>query len=441
MNYYTLFWADQEMMKAAGLDPDIPTICDEDWKFHVPASDYLVDRANGDAFNPGDNVKVFPKRSSLETYGHLLIDFLEWCSFRKTDWKNIEYKKDLCERYVVDMEKGKWSTLPGDTLKPRTINQRVDEATRFCQWAARKQLRPLFDVPTYKKRRKRGGITSRSHEIIEIESRAGKKRPDPIELKIPSDDQVETWLDSVKQEKGETLALMCELIIKTAIRREECAQWRNWTLPEEKHDWKITGHWVTVKLEYGTKGRNRTNERGDTVGPARYIDLPIELAYRIHDYREFKRDAIRMKYIKNGRTTMEQKARHKEREPRLFIGEYNGTPVNGKTIERGWTSASKRPYSGWSPHIARHYWTCKKLLNRFKEREAALAEGTLITAEWITGAAMMDIRIEIMPQLGHVDPSTTDAYLVWLKRMTLSAKHSDAYIAALEDLFLEDIYG
>ncbi len=125
---------------------------------------------------------------------------------------------------------------------------------RFLQWSAARSLRKPFEAITltYK-------VILPSHQHAgrrvqkEIKVRAGKVRPDPTTLRLPTASEIAHWLKVVKIEKGITKALMCDLIIQTAIRREEACQWRVDTMPLSRADWNINGDTVTVKIEYGAK--------------------------------------------------------------------------------------------------------------------------------------------------------------------------------------------
>ncbi|NOS73120.1 MAG: site-specific integrase [Methyloglobulus sp.] len=429
-----IFWPNEHMMTDAGFRDiaRVPAIFDENWKYQAEASWYLRDRFRGEAFGDKESGR-YPTRQSLETFARALCDFLEWCDWAQRPWQEVEYTNDLINGYQKHMEAGTWSANHR-SLAASTINSRIDEACYFLKWSVQKALRPPFKAKTRTVSRIVGGISVRSHTPQEIVTRIGKVRADPMELNIPSADEIVKWLKCVKLEKGQTKALMCELIVKSAIRREECAQWRMWTLPLSRGEWSIYGQQVTVKIEYGAKGPKRLGQHGVEIGPSRFVVIPLDLAERIHFYREFIRPKIRMNYVNAAVDSTERRKRLRQVEHRLFISEHDGEPITGKQLWKAWTEVNIKPYSGWSPHLGRHYWSCRTLLDSFREREKLLANGVVITGDWIAGNAQSDLLTIIQPQLGHIDTQTTNIYLRWLQKMALGDKHDDQWIDHLENL-------
>lgn len=125
-----------------------------------------------------------------------------------------------------------------------------------------------------------------------------------------------------------------------------------------------------------------------------------------------------MKYV-NAAGGTERRKRLLEREDRLFLSEYDGRPITSDTLYKAWTlmPVKFKPYPEWSPHLGRHFWACTTLWEAFVEREAMLADGVVATSDWISASAGSDLLMLIMPQLGHLDESTTREYLVWLREM------------------------
>jgi integrase len=416
---YTVFWPDEEAMRKAGFGSVaiVPAIFCEQWKYQKEVSWYLRDRAAGNAFEIGQSVRRFPTPSSMDGYARAMTDFLEWCDWVGCKWQEVEYKADLIDRYQVHMQSGSWA-VRGVGLKPRTYNLRVDEACHFLRWAARKKLRTIFTVTTYRTSRRSGGPSARGASI-EVVSRTGRGRPDPISLRIPQPQEINRWLNYVQLKRGRTKALMCELIMATGIREQECAQWRTFTLPADNTKWGSEDVYVTVMIEYGAKGEKRRNARGDEVGPSRHISVPIALAERLREYAGARRTKSRQIYVNAAENSTERRKRQLEREDRLFLAEYDGRPISADTIYKAWAIMPEEymPFLGWSPHGGRHYWACMALWNSFMEREALLAEGMVPTSDWVTAGANSDLRLLIQPQLGHVNEKTTQAYLVWLRQM------------------------
>lgn len=420
--HYLVFLPDEDAMVKAGfgLIAEVPVIFDENWKYHREASWYLRDRSKGEAFVRDVDVNVFPATSSMKQYAYKLADFLSWCDWVRRSWKEVEYYRDLIERYQKHMLEGAWAVERGQKLSPSTVNGRVDEAVWFCKWAVERELRGSFKVQTRTTHRKNGGLRSDSHKYQVVVLRTGKVRQKPIHLRVPKPEMVDAWLNQLYIEKGETKGLMGELILRTAIRRQEAEQWRTTYLPDDRSKWDVTGDYVSVYLEFGTKGDN-----------PRYIDVPIDLAERLAHYQKVTRSKLRMIYVYAAETDDEKRRRLRQKEDRLFLSTHTGLPQSAKKLYEAWTEVSVQPIDGWSPHLGRHYWTCKTLLEQYEERVKQLSEGAVITPDYAMALSHDDILIFVKTQLGHVDAKTTQAYAVWLGKMVRSAKHSQEWVESL----------
>lgn len=404
--------------------------------YHREASWYLRDRALL-AGTPSENQQNgrYPTRQSLSTYASSLVDFLDWCESTSRDWRAVEYTRDLVVGYQKQMGTGLWSAS-GKPLSVQTINMRVGEAIRFLQWSAAHSLRKPFSAITVTRKvflpsHQHAG----KHVIKEIEVRAGKVRPDPITLRLPTGPEIARWLKVVQIEKGLTKALMCDLIIQTAIRREEACQWRVDTLPLSRADWNINGNTVTVKIEYGTKGAKTINENGEMRGPPRHITMPLAMAERLHRYRENVRLANRSIFVKaNSSTPVERRELAKANPRQLFLSDSNGRPIQHHTLYDAWTNVSYLPFEGWSPHGGRHYWACDTLISSIKMHAKALgsALNAATSSNWITGCANDTMMMAIKPQLGHVNADTTQEYLKWVLRSSAQIDLNDGYQSALD---------
>ncbi len=404
--------------------------------YHREASWYLRDRALL-AWTPSNiqNNGRHPTRQSLSTYASSLLDFLNWSESTSRDWRTVEYTGDLIHGYQVQMGSGLWSAS-GNPLSAQTINMRVGEALRFLQWAAARCLRKPFDTITDTRR-----VSRPSHQHAgkqgqrDIEVRAGKVRPDPVTLRLPNPPEVARWLKVVGVEKGVTKALMCDLIVQTAIRREEACQWRVDTLPLSRNDWNINDDTVTVKIGYGSKGGKTTDENGDECGPSRYITMPVSMAERLHHYRENILPANRSNLARENTTApVERRELAKAITRQLFLSDTNGRPIQNHTLYDAWTNVSDRPFQGWSPHCGRHYWACETLLRAIKKNAAALGFPLHVapSSNWITDCANDTLMMVIKPQLGYVSAATTKQYLKWVFQAFAQADLNDHYQAALD---------
>ena len=373
--------------------------------------------------------------ASKQSFGEYICNFLEWCELRNLDWRLLDYKTHILSGYQKEMSAGSFSANHRG-LAPSTVNSRVQEVWNFLEWAASRAFRTNFDVPTITVSVSRNNPTlSHGHKTKDVEIRVGGVRPDPKSLHMPSRDAMARWLESVRIEKGITKHLMAELVIRTGIRREEAVQWRMHTLPERKSEWNIKGGEVEVMIEYGAKGPKRYNGFGDLVGPQRMVLLPLEIAEKLHNYRETKRLKYFATYVKKGKTPKDRKNRSDNPFPQLFLSDFTGEPVSSQTFYDAWTEASRIPYKGWSPQSGRHYWACNELLMELEKTFSAVKnlDKSEIPLDWIRGNVQDSIYLRIRPQLGHVDSGTTERYITWVLQQYRGTEISDQYENALEN--------
>lgn len=424
-------------MVAAGFGKvaEVPAVFDARWAYQDAPSQYLIARAVRDFLPRNARLSVQVLRpGSTQSFGESLCNFLEWCELRNLNWRNVEYNKHILEGYQKELSGGTFS-VGFRGLASSTINLRVEEACNFLEWAYGRGLREKFAVPTVKvKNKHKNSQLSHGHRTLEKDVRAGRVRPDPKSLRMPSKQEIALWLESIRIEKGITKHLMAETVIKSGIRREEAIQWQIHTLPEQKCDWKITGSEVAVKVEYGAKGPQYLNERGDLVGPPRIVFLPLELAEKLHLYRETKRLKFFATYVKSAKNPQERSKRMEKPFSQLFLSDFTGQPVSAQTFYEAWTCVSRLPFKGWSPHPGRHYWACNELMNELDRKFSALKKlkKSEIPIDWISGNVQDIIKIRVQPQLGHIDEETTDRYIAWAIQQYRSADIGERFEQALE---------
>ncbi len=442
MSYY-LFWPDPDALSAAGYGAiaHVPCIFQSNWIYEDMASRYLRERALLEWVPGTDTLMAWmrgrrPTRASLETYGFALCNFLEWCEFRGLDWHQVQYLHNIVNGYQEEMLVGAWSASK-QPLKSSTVNLRVKEACHFLSWAAHRLLRSAFHIestlrhvvaPSYH--------STHGHRPLEVQSRLGSVRPDPKTLRIPTDQEIASWHTAVRIERGYTKALMCELILKTGIRREEAVQWRVDTLPLSRDGWLARGDCVEVSISYGAKGPKRIDAKGVEQGPSRVIALPLSLAMQLDHYREFIRPGQRAAFVRAAPSVEERRRRIRLVPQQLFLSDFTGEPVSAQSLYEAWTMVSRLPFKGWAPHQGRHYWACKTMLRAIRERICMLdlAGQSAVTGDWTSGCGMDTIQLVIRPQLGHVSAETSQVYLVWLQRtFTLTTLH-DEYEKSLEEV-------
>ena len=443
---FFLFWPDAAELRREGYGSvaHVPCVFNSEWQYEGDVSRYLRERALLE-YMPVKEASYrmraprYPTEASLRSFGEAITNFLEWCEARQVRWQEVDYTQDLVGRYQKEMLTGAWS-VRAKALSASTVNSRINETCRFLSWAAERGLRRPFTViagrifinaPS--------GMSTHGHKPRQVQQRAGAVRPDPKTLRLPSDIEVEAWHSAVRTERGFTKALICELILKTGIRREEAAQWRIDTLPENRDDWQLSGEYVTVTIKYGTKGSKTADEFGETnIGPSRLILIPLELADRIAEYREVMWPQLRAKYVRAATSTTEKRQRMNNIPRQLFLSDFDGRPLTAKTIYEAWAESSRLPFPGWCPHQGRHYWACKWLLQSINARSKAhvnnissgLADNGLI------GNAMDTIMLQIKPQLGHVSAETSQRYMVWLQRALTLTGLNDDYEKSLEAIAL-----
>lgn len=437
MPFYKV-WPDEARLTAAGFGrvADVPVIFNDKWVYQTEPSQFLRERSLRDwsPRNARKSITTLTERSR-SGFADCLINFLDWCELRRHDWRLIEYEKHIIEGYQKEMSAGSYSATHSG-LEGTTVNLRVQEVCNFLEWAHFRCLRDEFVTPTKTVPRKsKNPYLSHGHKTSEVEVRVGAAREKPKSLHMPSRAAVADWLESVRIEKGFTKHLMAELILKSAIRREEAVQWRIWTLPEERANWVVKGSEVAVEVEYGAKGAKRLNKRGDVVGPLRVVMIPLETAEKLHAFRETKRLKFFANYVKAGKTADERAQRKKNSFVQLFLSDFTGQPVSRQSFYTGWKEPRRQPLKGWSPHLGRHYWACNEILIELEKNLAVLkhVDKSQIPIDWIRGNVQDVLLLRIQPQLGHIDERTTELYIGWAIQHYRGSSVGDEFELALEE--------
>lgn len=398
-------------------------------KYAADANEFLYERCHGywPLTEGGPQPPMTP--SSQRTYAQALADFLSYAAKRNIDLTTADYIRHIYGRYQPEMLAGTWSAT-GRALSSSTVNARVDRGCEYLAWLASKGRRAEFKVPTQDLSLSTASHQSTGSATRAVRARQGRARSHRKDLQLPTDQQLGAWLNAVEQRHGAALALACELILQTAIRKAELVGWRVDTIPRNPSDWRFANPTarpedqnIVVTIRYGTKGGKFGSVDGDKVGPQREILVPLTLARRLHEYRETTRR----------RSLIKLKARYKGGElaqrmgdPHLFLDERSGEPIGYDRVTNCWRNVNAMPFRGWSPHGGRHWWACMKLWNALKMREAELkARGTL-AGQGLISLGTDIIRLEIKDQLGHLDLTTTHRYIRWVARQ-LSVSLPTAY--------------
>lgn len=425
---YRVVYGGPDQLKKAGYEKvsHLPSIMDSRPGYHRLGSRFLIDRGLGlwDPHSRGTAVVPIPPSSvSMKSYADRLANFLEWCDVRGLDPLLLDYTADLIRHYQVEMQKGIWSR-DAKPLAASTINARMDLASEYLTWSADKGLREPFFIPKLTRHVKTGSATSAvGHLTHEVHVRKGKIRQPKRRLGFPREREIHDWLNRIYSKAGSTRGLMCETILKTAVRREEASCWRLDTLPMERADWDIPNldapyedQAVLVLIIYGAKGKEYGRDHGDKIGPEGIIRVPLSLAEKLHEYRIKERPKALAKWVKRGDTLSEQR-RLKSEAVHLFLDTETGRRITGQSLYDTWRSV-QRP-RGWSPHLARDNWACSLVWQRMQEHKELLEKAleakiddSILQA--LQCNALTVIQTEIQPQLRHVSKETTMIYLQWL---------------------------
>ena len=436
MTTFHLRWPDPEEMTRNGFDSlrDVPFILDGEGKYHDEVSWYLRERALKEWSPELQGPVLFPSRypteQSMRTYGYALVNFLEWTSDCMRDWRTLDYTNDLLLSYQAMMLDGRWSA-DNHELSSSTVNQRVDEACSFLSWAAKKSLRPSFEIvsSTVRIRRPR----KRSPQETQVQ-RVGRVRPAATSLHMPAPANVEKWLASVDVRSGKTKALMCEALIGSGIRREELVQLRKTSIPPTADVIGLMDDAnVEIQIKFGAKGSKTRNKNGELEGPQRDIFMKAALVKKLCAYRDGLRNESLAAYVREAKSPAERRQRVKSHSNRLFISEYSGRPITAERIYEAWTKSPHAPYLGWSPHAGRHYWACHKLLTLLKEESKLSRASAKRDPQGFDNTARNFLQIIIQPQLGHVDEKTTLLYLRWLRHSYLAKNIIEDWYCELDD--------
>lgn len=431
---FKVVFADPKILSGAGFAAvkNLPFIFDSEPGYSRLPNQFLIDRGLGYWDPKGRGQKrnpIPPSRISMRNFARWLANALEWAETRTVDLMTADYSSILIGRYQREMLNGIWSA-DNRPLAPETVNARVQIALEYQMWGADKGLRETFTIPSVTTTYVGGShYNSRAHEVRSIQSRKGKVKVNKRTLSFPSQEDIAAWRNRINARPilGTTEGLIVDLILNTAIRREEAACWRVDTLPLDPKEWKTVNpdqpdevQSVLVTLKYGTKGKEYgIDEHGDKIGPEGTIHVPLWIARRIHDYRNKERLLALKSSLKKGRTAEAQR-RILQQTVHLFIHPQTGQRYTGDRIYSFWTRVDRPEH--WSPHMGRDWWACRYLEERMKQYNDLIHQvlkAPSLSHEHPMVLALRDtvqtvIQLEIRPQLRHVSTRTTEIYLKWL---------------------------
>ena len=390
----------------------IPILISDDGSYPVEPNTYLIERSCGEWGPTDDEFPTVLTLKSREVTASRLCAFFRYCNQDASrDWRHMTYDVHLIGEYQPGLLKGVCSATLSP-LSPNTVNAYLDEAVAFLLWAAERGHRASFKVPFQRIRvRFTRGTHPHAHKGRSVSRRHGKLQVVPDDLNsLPPKVNVWRWLKDIRV-RAPVKALLFELIIRTGARISEANQLRLSCFPDKSHEgsecwnprWVKHGY-VPVILRYGVKGGKV--EPGSTLSVrSRRIEVPIDLADRIWDYKKI----IRPNLIR----------RHKKRhggmdrsDGRLWIGETKCQPVSNTMLYRVWTESPCCP-EGWNPHDGRHFFAVEKICDHAAEMIRLHGhESTAVTSVgWLHGLLAGHIRLILSPLLGHVNESTTMLYL------------------------------
>jgi hypothetical protein len=435
MDYgFKVVFANPPLLGKAGFGKvaHLPFIFDGEPGYARLPNQFLIDRGLGywdPKWRGAKRNPLPPTRQTMKNFAYWLANALEWAEIRGIDLMTADYTSVLINRYQQEMLKGIWSAHK-TPLAPETVNLRVQNALEYQMWAADKGLREPFLVPTVTRTYVAGSHNnSKSHEVSSVESRKGKVKVNKCTLTFPSAEQIKEWHERVydKSITGKTEGLIADLILNTAIRREEASCWRVDTLPLEPKEWKIVNpdqpeefQSVIVSVKYGAKGKEYAiDEHGDKLGPEGSIHMPLWLAHRINEYRNNDRLLALKSALRQEKTTEAQR-RILKQTVHLFINPKTGKRYTGDQIYRFWTEVDGPDH--WSPHLGRDWWACTYLWERMKQHAELIQQALKVPSLpndhpmllALRDSAQTVIQLEIRPQLRHASAATTGIYLQWL---------------------------
>jgi len=406
----------------------IPFILDSNQKYHRLANRFLIERGLA-TWHPKSRLARLawriPSPASLKNYADWLANFLDWSETRAVSLITCTYAADIKGRYQNEMSIGSWARN-GTKLAASTINSRVDQACDFLVWMYDHGLRENPEIPYVEITVARPSSTNTfGRRPMQLVVRQGRLKSKTKAIYMPDDASLSRWLEGVYSKFGHTYGLICESILLTAMRREEILSLDENCLGKDPSKWKVVNptrpledQQIRISIFRGVKGQwEGFTEDGSKIGPPRDILVPLALALAWHKYRR----EDRMKAFANWmrKAPSGQRQSHAKKAGSLFLDEKNGGKISGPSLYYRWKSVPP-PVHGWSIHDGRKWWACAKLWRAVSNTGFLDEKITSPNFSALTNFAHNTIRLEIVPQLGHIDENTVDAYLTWLTDMVSS---------------------
>jgi integrase len=351
----------------------------------------------------------FQTKESCGAMARRLLEFLLWCNAKALDWENIQYST-LINEWQAGMLSGTCSRS-GRKLVATTVNGRVHEATLFLVWASERGLREGFIVPlkSVASQPRPNGRQPTTKAAKQAKKRIGVVSTPPSKLLLPDPKEVGVWLHQVRLLKGPVKGLCCELIASTGIRISECIQWRVDTLPK-REDWQIIDDDVSCTIRFGVKGPKISPGSLEGTKP-REILVPLDLAERIDHYQKWQRPTQIRRWIAASKTKQERDRRARSAQPsQLWLGEKSNRPFSKSQLYQDWKGVPACP-ANWHPHAGREFFAVELIVEHTRLMMKTNGQTTVPPMNWLIGAMSGQVRIIVMPLLGHVNEETTNLYL------------------------------
>lgn len=396
-----MFRPDSDRLRCLGFDSvaEVPVLFDNAGRYCRAHNRYLRERALGEAGlgSHGDfDEPIIPLPKTIENVTRYLGVFIDWCDFRKVDWRTLGYRSGVL-RFQNDMAFGRWSPS-GRKLAAGTANQRADAITSFLTWAADRGLRPAFKVAYKIMTRQSAG-----QGTVSVRLRPGRlKQSNSDEVEkvtfLPRPEEVPKWLQAVREKRGYSKYLASRFVVETGVRLFETVA-------------------VTVDQIPSKEMLEQLANAGQTTAPItlvvtkgsrpRTISVAIAFVMEIRLWIEGKR--LRLLYLWD-------KREHSAPSSRLFLSDardHEGTPISEARLYDCFHNVKPRPVK-WNPHFGRHTYACFYVLYAI-EYEAKSAGRALskMGADWIVARGGWYFKT-LRKQLGHLSEETTDLYLRWL---------------------------
>lgn len=418
-----------DQMASLGLDNlgHVPFLLGMEMSYLDEANRFLRLRSSGTWSLSKREATAYSRSNPLSantvlSYANDLKNFWSYLEARQIDWRNLEFQQ-LLDTYDRDMMAGRWRSRGSRGLAASTINRRMRTALEFLLWAADQRLREPFHIAQSKSYGRRISRNSWASPRTEMDRRVGMHRIDPKRCRLPSSDEITSWLSEVRNAHGRARYLAIKFILQTGCRLEEVANARVVQLPDPASiDLDMPAR---MDIVFGTKGQ-RVPGDAELKGKPRSLRFNRSFAVELNNYRQLGRRKS-LAIFKNKNPTSSSPIQ-------IFLDEKTGKPLSKQSIYRAWNKTRPHPIPGWSPHLGRHAFACFLLLRLVNEENSllsAMAE-TMPRSQIIVQLENL-ISVFIRPVMGHVDDRTTEGYIEWIADHLWVAEHRREWTNYLEE--------